>query len=222
MVLLGPPGESGRGRRPRRPSPILIPGKWKPSVIGRLGDWLRGLFPSRKSGKKKPGPTPVTEVQTGLQPGLQPGHPPGHPPDHPPDHQPDPQGTSTPPPEPKAEEQEAHRATIHMLPGRLEPLLPEVIQQEVRFQRANGGEQEVTLGWELGDPPHHVTLDHPSIQPLHAKMTYQLGRWMIESLSPNDPVEVNGTPVPSTAGPYLLATGDQVRIGEALFRFFLP
>ncbi len=92
----------------------------------------------------------------------------------------------------------------------------------MRFQRTTGGEQEVTLGWELGEPPHHVTLDHPSILPLHAKMTYQHGSWMIESLAPNDPVEINGTPVPSAAGPYLLAPGDQVRIGDALFRFHLP
>jgi len=45
---------------------------------------------------------------------------------------------------------------------------------------------------------------------------------MIESLSQSDPVEINGTPVPTTSGPYLLASGDQVRIGEALFRFHLP
>jgi hypothetical protein len=114
------------------------------------------------------------------------------------------------------------RGTVQLLPGRLEPLIPEVIQQEVRFQRASSGEQSVTLGWELGEPPHHVTLDHPSIQPLHAKMTYQAGRWMIESLSPHDPVEVNGTPVPTASGPYLLAHGDQIRIGEALFRFHQP
>ena len=115
-----------------------------------------------------------------------------------------------------------HRATVQLLPGRLEPLIPEVIQQEVRFQGAPGEGHEVTLGWELGDPPHHVTLDHPSIQPLHAKMTFQFGSWMIESLSPQDPVEVNGTPVPSASGPYLLANGDQIRIGDALFRFHLP
>jgi len=120
------------------------------------------------------------------------------------------------------EAQANHQGTVHMLPGRLEPLIPEVIQQEVRFQMAPSEDQEVTLGWELGDPPHHVTLDHPSIQPLHAKMTYQKGNWMIESLAPHDPVEINGTPVPSSAGPYLLATGDQVRIGEALFRFISP
>jgi hypothetical protein len=123
---------------------------------------------------------------------------------------------------PSPEAAPGNRATVQMLPGRLEPLLPEVIQQEIRFQRGPGLEQEVTLGWELGEPPHHVTLDHPSIQPLHAKMTFQKGNWMIESLATNDPVEINGTAVPVSAGPYLLATGDQVRIGEALFRFFLP
>jgi hypothetical protein len=53
-------------------------------------------------------------------------------------------------------------------------------------------------------------------------MTFQNGRWMIESLSPHDPVEVNGTPISSSSGPYLLAPGDQVRIGEAVFRFHLP
>ena len=114
------------------------------------------------------------------------------------------------------------RDTVQLLPGRLAPLIPEVIQQEVRFQKTGSGEQEITLGWELGEPPHHVTLDHPSIQPLHAKMTFQNGSWMIESLAPHDPVEINGTPVPSTSGPYLLAHGDQIRIGEALFRFHLP
>jgi hypothetical protein len=111
---------------------------------------------------------------------------------------------------------------MQLLPGRLEPLIPEVMQQEVRFQKATAGEQEVTLGWEFGEPPQHVTLDHPSIQPLHAKMTFQEGRWMIESLTLVDPVEVNGTPVPPNSGPYLLAHGDQIRIGDALFRFHLP
>jgi hypothetical protein len=122
----------------------------------------------------------------------------------------------------QVQEDLVHRATVQLLPGRLEPLIPEVIQQEVRFQGTPGEEHEITLGWELGDPPHHVTLDHPSIQPLHAKMTFQFGSWMIESLAPHDPVEINGTPVPGASGPYLLAHGDQIRIGDALFRFHLP
>ena len=120
------------------------------------------------------------------------------------------------------EAKRTHGDTVQFLPGRLEPLIPEVMKQEVRFQQASSGDQEVTLGWETGEPPHHVTLDHTSIQPLHAKMTFQKGSWMIESLAPNSLIDVNGTPVPTTSGPYLLANGDQVRIGEALFRFHMP
>jgi len=130
---------------------------------------------------------------------------------------PDDQSGSEPP-----GEQSPQRATVQLLPGRLEPLIPEMIQQEVRFQRGSSEEQVVTLGWELGDPPEHVTLDHPSIQQLHAKMTFQKGSWTIESLALHHLVEVNGTPVPTTSGPYLLANGDQIRIGDALFRFHLP
>ena len=200
MAKLSPPGGPGRGRRPKRPSPILIPGRREPSVLRRLGNWLRRLFGSSRVKQVRETPLPP---------------PPPTPPDPSPIEESEPEFTD-------AVAEAPPRATIQMLPGRLEPLIPEVIQQEVRFQRAPGEEQEVTLGWELGDPPHHVTLDHPSIQPLHAKMTYQKGRWMIESQAPNDPVEINGTAVPPSAGPYLLAAGDQVRIGEALFRFFMP
>jgi len=189
--------DSGRGRRPRRPSPILITDQFEPSTLGRLRSWIRNLF--GKSHQKPVPPTPALPEEA----------------------QPESErivGIETLAPEPLS----PHRATVQMLPGRLEPLIPEVIQQEIRFQRGESEEQEVTIGWEHGDPPHHVTLDHPSIQPLHAKMTFQKGIWMIESLAPNHPVEINGTPVLPSAGPYLLAAGDQVRIGEALFRFFLP
>jgi len=176
----------------RRPSPILIPDTPDRSRQGGVRDWIVRVF-------GRPQPAPARPKRDWEDDGIRPG------------------------PAAVVEEPRAiHRPTIQMLPGRLEPLIPEVIQQEVRFQKAQGEKQEVTIGWEVGDPPHHVTLDHPSIQPLHAKMTYQKGNWMIESLAPNYPVEINGTPVPISAGPYLLAAGDQVRIGEALFRFFMP
>ncbi len=115
----------------------------------------------------------------------------------------------------------AHRATTQLLPGRLEPLNPEIIQQEVRFFRNPEGEQTFTLGWEIGDPADHVTLDHPSVRPIHARMTYEKGSWMIESTT-SDPVRVNGKPIPESRGPYLLANGDEVTIGKATFRFFMP
>jgi len=197
MVRLSPPDRSGPGRLPRRPSPILIRDRLRPRIFGRLRGWIRDAFGNSNPVAKPPTPAPTKKGQSVANTS--------------------PAGAAA---APKA--QPAHRSTVQMLPGRLEPLIPEVIQQEVRFQRAGGEGQEVTIGWEHGDPPLHVTLDHPSIQPLHAKMTFQKGNWMIESLAQNDPVEINGTPVPPSAGPYLLAAGDQVRIGEALFRFFLP
>lgn len=197
MMSLRPPNGSVRHRSPKRPSPILVPVRPERTVTRRLGNWIRRFLGA---------PPPAVQTQVLETPAPKPEPPPT---------------PSSVPVSPMGMDAQ-HHATVQMLPGRLEPLLPEVIQQEVRFQRAAGAEQEVTLGWELGDPPHHVTLEHPSIQALHAKMTFQKGNWMIESLATNDPVEINGTPVPSSAGPYLLASGDQVRIGEALFRFHLP
>lgn len=212
------PASGAESRSARRPSPILVPGKEKPSLVGKIRDWLRAL---PGIGHKPSAPPPDAPAIPTSEPRKS-GAP-----------EPEATGAASNPEVSEGQPEDSsaslptiatpsHRTTVQMLPGRLEPLLPEVIQQEVRFQRAPGIEQEVTLGWELGEPPHHVTLDHPSIQPLHAKMTFQNGNWMIESLATNDPVEINGTPVSASAGPYLLATGDQVRIGEALFRFFLP
>ncbi|MFC1662138.1 FHA domain-containing protein, partial [Gemmatimonadota bacterium] len=113
------------------------------------------------------------------------------------------------------------RATLQMLPGRLEPLNKDVIQQEVRFLRAKGEAQEVTLGWDLRPPPGHVTLDHPSIQPLHAKMAFREGGWWIQSLSEYYPVEVNDVPLQLSEDPVRLENGDRIRFGEAVFRFWM-
>ena len=178
----------------KRPSPILLKDDPKPTSRDRIREWIRRIM-----GRSTP------DLTDRLQKVLEE------------------EGDESPRGGETYEDGLPHQATVQLLPGRLEPLIPEVIQQEVRFQRDNNpGEQEITLGWEMGDPPHHVTLDHPSIQPLHARMTFQKGSWMVESLVPSDPVEVNGTPVLTSSGPYLLATGDQIRIGEALFRFHLP
>jgi hypothetical protein len=111
------------------------------------------------------------------------------------------------------------RTTLKMLPGRLEPMDTAVIQQEVRFLSGPGPIHEVTLGWDLGDPPRHVMLDHPSIQPRHAKMTYWDGRWWIESLSEFYPVEVNGESLHLSEKPVPLEDGDLIRLGDAVFRY---
>ena len=118
--------------------------------------------------------------------------------------------------------EQVQRATVQMLPGRLQPINSSVIQQEIRFLKAPSVEQVVTLGWNLGDPPEHVTLNHSSIQPVHARMTYRDGSWWMENLARNDPVVINSAVLRLSAPPRLLKDGDRVRIGAAVFRFFFP
>ena len=130
-------------------------------------------------------------------------------------------GKKRPAPERNAPEP-VQRATVQMLPGRLQPITTSVIQQEVRFLRTASEETVVTLGWNLGEPPAHITLNHSSIQPLHARMTYRGGRWWIENLVRNDPVAVNDAALRVSGPPRPLADGDRIRIGAAVFHFFFP
>jgi hypothetical protein len=109
-----------------------------------------------------------------------------------------------------------------MLPGRLEPEDPAVVQQEIRFIRLPGDEQVVTLGWNLGEPPAHITLNHRSVQPLHARMSFREGNWWLENLAEFDPVVLNQEFLDARKGPRLLKDGDRIRIGDILFRFFFP
>lgn len=113
------------------------------------------------------------------------------------------------------------RATIQLLPGRLTAEEPGVLNQEVRFLKTKGGGEVVTLGWDIAEPPHHVTLDHPSIRPKHARMTWRDGSWWIESLVSGDEVHVNGSPLPCGAPAHRLTDGDRIRLGEVLLRFVL-
>jgi hypothetical protein len=99
---------------------------------------------------------------------------------------------------------------------------PIVLQQEIRFIRGPGREQVVTLGWNLGEPPDHVTLNHSSVQPVHARMTYRVGNWWIESLARNDPVEINRLSLAVSSPAMILVDGDMIRIGAVRFRFRLP
>lgn len=114
------------------------------------------------------------------------------------------------------------RATIQLLPGRLEPADPGVIQQEIRFLRTQAEKQVVTLGWKIGEPPEHITLNHSSIEPVHAAMTYRNGSWWIENRARHDPVVVNGVVLRSSALPRLLADGDRIRLGAVVFHFRFP
>ena len=123
---------------------------------------------------------------------------------------------------PKKIQEPVQRSTVELLPGRFEPVEPIVVQQEIRFLKAPEKEQVVTLGWNLGEPPEHVTINHSSVQPVHARLTYRVGNWWIESLSENDPVKVNRISLAVSSPPLILVDGDLVRIGAVSFRFCFP
>jgi len=195
-----------------RISPILIPGEPTSSPLGRARKWIAGLLAT----ESKVGSRRTEEESKDLEPAdpdLEAEHSTGVGNDlrH--------RGSPAP-----ARDQPIHRATTQMLPGRLHPLNPEAVEQEIRFLRDTIPRDtfKVTLGWDLGSPPEHVTLDHPSIQPLHAKMTYQNGQWSIETLADAYPVEINETVRLGVGVSYLLSDGDEIRIGKALFRFSYP
>lgn len=198
------PGE-GVGKSPQKtPVPIVVPRGDKHAREGAVKRWIREFAPSRnpepeKTPKKEPGKKAAKEV--GVQPEEKRT------------------GVSE---KPRSFHGPVQRATIQFLPGRLEPMDPEVIQQEIRFLRGPSEEQTVTLGWDLGEPPDHVTLNHSSVAPEHARMTYREGSWWIESLSRHDPVVVNRRSVPFGGEPLSLADGDEIRIGAVVFTFCFP
>lgn len=114
------------------------------------------------------------------------------------------------------------RATLQLLPGRLRPLDPDVVKEEIRFVRPSGSDAVVTLGWADDEPPAHITLNHPSVQDRHARMSYRDRRWHIESLVEGHPVEVNDAPLAVGEAPKELQSGDEVRLGDARFSFLIP
>jgi predicted component of type VI protein secretion system len=54
---------------------------------------------------------------------------------------------------------------------------------------------------------------------MHASMRFAAGRWHIKNLSATNPVVVNGQQLPANGDGQLLNDGDQVEMGEVIFRF---
>lgn len=198
------PDRRGDEASPKTPVPIVVPRGDKHSREGSVRRWIREFTPSGNAGpKQRPGKDPERKSR---------------------------KETAGPEPEKKSAAGGAHRgnqgpverATVQLLPGRLEPVDGAVIQQEIRFLRGPSREQTVTLGWDMGEPPEHITLNHSSVAPEHARMTYRDGAWWIESLSRHDPVVVNRRAVPFGEEPLSLAAGDEIRIGAVLFTFWFP
>ncbi len=109
-----------------------------------------------------------------------------------------------------------------MLPGRLQPLDGRVLQQEIRFIRLLSKTQRFTLGWNIGEPPAHITLNHSSVRPMHARMTFRDGGWWIECLAFHDPLLINESALTLSDPPRALTDGDRIRIGLVGFRFCFP
>lgn len=112
--------------------------------------------------------------------------------------------------------------TLAMLPGRLESLDSSVLKQEIRLIGSAARSPSFTLGWNIGEPPEHITLNHASVKPLHARVTFRDGTWCVESLAWDDPVWINEGELPEGDPPRPLQDGDHVRLGSVAFRFRFP
>ncbi len=197
------------------PFPLVFGGE-----AARPSLWRRIMVALRVWLRREPASPSAQDVASPSGPAKRPRPEPSPSPTSPPPPAPSP--SSAPRLVPRAEAGDGvRRATLQLLPGRLQPLDPDQLAQEIRFLRAGPEATVVTLGWDAEEPPSHITLDHPSIQARHARMSYRGGQWAIESLSEWDPVQVNGTPLPPGEEPRVLWSGDEVRIGEVTFRFMM-
>jgi pSer/pThr/pTyr-binding forkhead associated (FHA) protein len=110
--------------------------------------------------------------------------------------------------------------TLQLLPGRLEILAGTDRVDEIRFLKLPGREAAVTFGRSRGEPHAHVQLEAPTVSRLHARMSYQGGRWRIANLSSTNPILVNGEQLPLEPDvSALLEDGDRVEMGQVIFRF---
>jgi hypothetical protein len=109
--------------------------------------------------------------------------------------------------------------TLQFLPGRLEVLDGEVPGRDIRFVRTWGEIPEVTFGRVAGPPYRHVQLRSQTISRQHARMQYVEGRWKITNLSQTNPVVINGQALDTAHGQRVLHDGDQIEMGDVLFRF---
>jgi hypothetical protein len=109
------------------------------------------------------------------------------------------------------------QGTLQLLPGRLEVAAGMATQKEIRFVRVPG-KAEITFGRYTGEPHTHIQVDSPTVSRKHASMRFHLNRWHITNLSSTNPVVVNGEQLPENEE-RLLMDGDQVEMGEVIFRF---
>jgi hypothetical protein len=109
--------------------------------------------------------------------------------------------------------------TLQFLPGRLEVIDGEQPGRDVRFVRTWGEVPEITFGRVSGPPYRHVQLRSQTVSRQHARMQYVDGRWKMTNLSQTNPVVINGEALDSAHGSRVLRDGDQIEMGEVVFRF---
>jgi hypothetical protein len=109
--------------------------------------------------------------------------------------------------------------TLQFLPGRLEVLDGDVPGRDIRFVRTWGEVPEVTFGRVAGPPYRHIQLRSQTVSRQHARMQYVEGRWKITNLSQTNPVVINGQALDTAHGQRVLHDGDQIEMGDVLFRF---
>jgi FHA domain len=109
--------------------------------------------------------------------------------------------------------------TLQFLPGRLEVVDGESPGRDIRFVRTWGETPEITFGRVTGPPYRHVQLRSQTVSRQHARMQYVDARWKLTNLSQTNPVLINGEPLDSAHGNRVLRDGDQIEMGEVVFRF---
>jgi hypothetical protein len=109
--------------------------------------------------------------------------------------------------------------TLQFLPGRLEVVDGESPGRDIRFVRTWGEEPEITFGRVTGPPYRHVQLRSQTVSRQHARMQYVDGRWKLTNLSQTNPVLINGQALDSAHGHRVLRDGDQIEMGEVVFRY---
>jgi hypothetical protein len=109
--------------------------------------------------------------------------------------------------------------TLQFLPGRLEIMDGESPGRDIRFVRTWGEIPEITFGRVSGPPYRHVQLRSQTVSRQHARMQYVDARWKMTNLSQTNPVVINGQALDPSHGNRVLRDGDQIEMGEVVFRF---
>lgn len=112
----------------------------------------------------------------------------------------------------------AAEGTLQFLPGRLEVVAGHDLGREIRFVRTSGPDgADVTFGRSEGPLYRHVQLHDQTVSRSHARMRMIDGRWHLANLSSTNPVSLNGRALGTEDEP--LNDGDQIEMGEVVFRF---